>query len=235
MTRECTSTSRPVPDGYMVDHVGRLWPIGQVKEVIQQRDMLVRDLVTRARDLAAHTAATKRRFLDDMAAHIALAAEHLGVELSGDRGSLALTTFDGRLKIERAMSPRLTVSPEDILAAEEQVRTLVDALITDLESAGGGSGNPEGRGANAAALRAIVARAFRRNASGQIVLSRLLDFAAMQIDDPRWRTAQAIIRGAVAVDDTVTYWRAYERDDPAHRWRQIDLDFSRISPAPEAA
>lgn len=220
-------SAKPALEGYMRDHLGRLWPVGQVKPLVQQRDVLVRDLCARARALADQAAQAKRAFLDDMTAHIALAGEYLGVELSGDRGSLALTSFDGLLKVERTTSPRLTVAPEEILAAEQEVRGLVDALITDLEAAGSGAGG----GTNAAALRAIVGRAFRRNGSGQIVLSRLLDFAALQIDDERWRRAQQIIRGAVTVDDTVTYWRAYERADPLHKWRQIELDFSRVVPA----
>lgn len=218
---------QPIPDGYMRDAVGRLVPIGQIKATVQQRDTLVRDLVARCEALQSDLAHTKRLFLDDIAAHIALSAETLGVMLSGLDGSIGLTSFDGTLKVERAVSPRLTVSAEEILAAEAQVRALVDDLITDL--AGGGS-----ESANVAALRSIVTRAFRRNASGQIVLSRLLDFSAMEIDDPRWRAAQAIIRGAITVDDTVTYFRAYRRADPAFKWQQLDLDFSRIAPAAHA-
>jgi hypothetical protein len=217
-------------EGYMRDSAGRLVPVGQIKEMAIQRDALVRDLVGQVQAAATHVAQVKRRLLDDFAAHIALAGEALGVDLDGDQGSVALTSFDGTLKVERSIAPRLTMNGEEILAAEAQVRALVNELIADIDRAAPG----DAPSTNAEALRSIVGRAFRRNASGQIVLSRLLDFATLEIDDPRWRSAQRIIRAAVTVDDTVTYFRAYRRESARHKWQQIDLDFSRIAPAHSA-
>ncbi len=149
-----------------------------------------------------------------VAEHVALVAQDYGADISGAGGDVRLQSYDGKLMIERTTADRVTVG-EQIHAAESLVREYLADATREATPA----------------LVAIVDRAFRRNAkTGQLNVARLLDFVAVRIDDPRWRQAQMAIRDSLRADSSVTYFRAYERDDATRPWRQIPLDFSRLGP-----
>lgn len=215
--------SDPAPtldlNDYLRDGQGRLVPKANIPDVDLLRDALVRDLIAEVRAAHQRLVQLKGDLLDRVAEHIALVASDYGADISGATGACKLMSYDGTLLIERTSADRVSVG-EQIHAAEGLVRDyLADATR-----------------AASPALVAIVDRAFRRNPkTGQLNVARLLDFVAVRIDDPRWRQAQQAIRDSLRADETVTYFRAYARDDPTQPWRQIPLDFSRLAPpAPPA-
>lgn len=205
-----------IPDGYLQDAQGRLVPLANIRPHELQRDQLVRDLVGRVLATQAQLAILKRDLLADVAAHIQLVAEGYGVQVSGTTGSLSLTSFDGRLKIERDQADRVQVG-EQIQAAEALIREILDEILEPT-------------------ARAIVDRAFRRNRkTGELSVARLVDLVSVEIDDDRWRRAVQAIRDSLQAVGTVTYFRAYQRQSADEAWEQIPLDFSAIRPAPEGA
>jgi len=204
-----------VPAGYLLDGQDRLVPLKNVPEVDLLRDHLVNKLGAVARRVNADMAALKAQFLAEVAEHVALVASEYDVDITGTSGNCVLPNYASRLKVERVSADRVVVG-EQIHAAEALVR---EYLADATREAG-------------PALVAIVDRAFRRNTkTGQLNVARLLDFVAVKIDDPRWRSAQQAIRDSLQAQGSVTYFRVYERDDATQPWRQIPLDFSAIQPA----
>ncbi len=205
----------PIPPGYLEDAQGRLVPEKMVRPHELQRDALVRDLVGRIEQARAQMSVLKRDLLADVAAHIQLVAEAYDVRISGTNGNVSLTSYDGRLKIDRDIADRIQIG-EQIQAAEELIREILDEIQDPI-------------------ARAIVDRAFRRNRkTGELSAARLVDLISVKLDDERWERAVAAIRDAIQTVGTVTYFRAYRRDEPNEPWQMIPLDFSAIAPAPPA-
>lgn len=200
---------------YLTDAQGRLVPRANVPEVDLLRDALVTDLMLAVRLTHADLAELKAHLLERISEHLALVATEYEVDISGKGGNVVLTSYDGKLKIERISADRVVVG-EQIHAAEALIR---EYLADATREAG-------------PALVAIVDRAFRRHPkTGQLNVARLLDFISVRIDDPRWHHAQQAIRDSLHASESVTYFRAYERDAADLPWRQIPLDFSVIAPA----
>lgn len=205
-----------IPPGYRVDAHGRLVPESIIPPAALLADDLVRGIVGDVHDAARRLAILKRDLLTLVAEHVALVASQYGADISGRTGDVRLDSYDGTLRIERTSGRRVKVGAA-IHAAEALVREYLDAHA---------AGVPAG-------IRAIVDRTFRRNEkTGELNVSRLLDFVAVEIDDPKWQEAQRAIRESLEADETVTYFRAYERSDASQPWRQIGLDFSAMAPAP---
>lgn len=204
------------PPGYRKDSQGRLVPESIIPAAALLADELVQGAIEDTHAAAAALAALKYRLMTQIAEHVALVATEYGANITGKSGDVRLESYDGRLRIERASARRVQVTAA-IHAAEALVREYLDSQSANV---------PDG-------IRAIVDRTFRRSPkTGELNVARLLDFAAVDIDDDRWRSAQRAIRESLQAAETVVYVRCYQRDDPTQPWRQIVLDFSSIEPAP---
>lgn len=219
-TKRADIATAPIPPGYFCDGSGRWVPERYRTEQDQTRDAVVTRLVAACRAQSERLSTLKARLFADLAGHVRLVADAHGVRLTGRGGSVVLVSTDGRMRIERIVSPRMRVGAA-ILAAE----ALVSELLADLTE----DARPE--------LKALVNQLFKRDAAGTIAPSRLLDFIRLDIPDARWHRAQAAVRAALESDGTAVYFRAYTRTDPTQPWEQINLDFSRtpFEIAPEAA
>ena len=208
-----TPTSPSSPAGYREDPKGNLVAERNIHPRDLLADQLVRDLIGRVQDAAQFAADLKRDLLGDVSAYVQLVAADYGAVVTGADGSLSLTTYDGRLKIERARADRIVVGPE-IIAAEALVREILDEIVDPV-------------------AKPIATRAFSRHRkTGELSAAKLIQLAGIEIDDDRWRSAQKAIKDALQVTGSVTYFRAYCRADPDKPWEQIPLDFSAIVPSP---
>ena len=212
MTTETTPT---IPAGYRADAQGRLVPEKMIPEHALLRDDLVRQLIERVDAASTELATLKGCLLAGVSEHVALVASDYDTTITGKGGDVRLDSYDGLLRVERATGRRLRVT-EEIHAAEQLVRDYLDTEGVNV---------PDG-------YRAITDRTFRRNnKTGELSVSRLIDFVAVKIDDPRWKAAQRAIRDAIQNDGTTVYFRAYRRGSVDEPWQQIPLDFSTIRPA----
>jgi hypothetical protein len=201
-----------VPPGYREDPRGNLVREANIHPRELLADQLVRDLVGRVQTAAADLSALKRDLLGDVAAFVALVVADYGAQVSGADGGVSLTTYDGRLKVERVRADRIQVGPE-ILAAEQLVREILSEITDPI-------------------AKPIAERAFSRHKkTGELSAAKLIALAGVEIDDPRWREAQRAIKDSLTATGTVTYFRAYRRSTSDQTWEQIPLDFSAIEPA----
>lgn len=202
-----TSTSGPSVAGYWTDARGHLVPETMIKPIDRARDELVRELLGKARKLSAQIRAFKSTVFGDIESFIALSAEEYDVKLGGRKGNVTLMSFDGRIKIVRAMAETITFD-ERLQAA----KALIDECFSDWTS----DARPE--------IKALIDRAFEVDREGNIRTGAVLALRRVNIEDDRWRRAMAAINDAVQVVGTKAYIRVYERVGDSEQWEPVALD-----------
>lgn len=202
-----------IPEGYREDSSGALRRIADIKHIDLVRDELVNKIITRAAEINEQLRALKDEALQEIAAFVELSAAEYNINMGGKKGNVQLSSYNGKYKVIRAKHDYMTFD-ERLLIAKQ--------LITDcLEDWSGRPGVPRG-------LIVIAERAFRKNAKGEISVSRVLDLRSHEIDDERWKKAMEIIVDSISVQATVTYLRIYERVGHSEIYRQISLDIAGV-------
>ncbi|MDI3325599.1 DUF3164 family protein [Pontibacterium granulatum] len=200
-----------IPEGYMKDAKGRLVPIDTIDEIDLTRNDLVSELTGKAKQLQQQMRDFKLAVLGDIGAFVDLAAERYEIALGGKKGNVTLISFDGRLKIQRAIQEHITFD-ERLQAA----KALIDNCIHRWS---------EG---SALELKVLVDDAFQVDKEGQINTGRVLSLRRHKIDDEDWRKAMDAIADSIQVTGSKTYVRFYERVGQSERWEPIPLDLAAI-------
>lgn len=206
-----TDTKPAVPPGFMRNAIGHLVPLEQVREQDLLRDQVVRSLAAEALQISEALAAFKVRALNDIADLVKIAGDRYQVALGGKKGNLSITSYDGDLKIVRAVAERIAFT-EELEAAK--------ALLTSCLERWSEGANPH--------LRAIVDRAFRTDARGQIKMSAVLDLLRLEIDDAQWKLAMQAIRDSIQAIGTAIYVRVYRRIGTTDAYEPILLDLAGV-------
>lgn len=200
-----------IPAGYRQDALGRLIPESMIKPIDLERDKLVLDLVTKARELNGLMGKFKGGAFGDIEAFIELSAEQYNVKLGGKKGNVSLLSFDGRYRVDRAIQETIKFD-ERLQAAKE----LIDQCFQDWTQ---GSRDE---------LKVIVNDAFRVDSSGEIRAGRVLALRRYDFTDERWLRAMQAVGDAVQVTGSKMFIRVYERVGDTNQYRAISLDISTI-------
>jgi hypothetical protein len=187
---------------------GHLVEVDMIKAIDLERDKLVTEIVGKARVLNAQIREFKGSVFGDIAAFVQLSAEEYGVQIGGNKGNVALLSFDGRFKVLRAIAESIRFD-ERLQAAKE----LIDECIT----AWSAGSRPE--------LQVLVNDAFKVDQQGNINTARVLALRRLEIDDKRWQLAMKALSESVQVVDSKSYIRVYERDAKGE-YQPIALDVS---------
>lgn len=199
------------PQGYRRNSAGHLVPEELIKDIDITRDELVREIIADAKEMQAQLAALKARAMADVFAFVDLSAEKYGIKLGGEKGNITLMSYDGKYKIQIAVSERL-VFDERLVAA----KALIDQCIH--------------RWAEGAAteIKALVEHAFQTDKEGKISTSRVLGLTQLKIDDETWKQAMEALRDSMQVAGTTTYIRLYQRRGATQQYEQIVLDWAAV-------
>lgn len=197
-------------DQYWEDSRGRLVPVAMVSEIDRQRDELVRELATAAKDLQEAMRRFKLQAMGDVQAFVDLSAEKYDVKMGGQKGNISLASYDGRLKVQVAISEHLSFD-ERLQAAKK----LIDECLTDWT----GDSRDE--------IKTIVLDAFQVDKEGRINTGRILGLRRLPIDDARWVRAMQAIADSMQVVGSKTYLRIYERAMDG-RYNGIALDLAAL-------
>lgn len=198
----------PVPAGRMADRRGNWVPVESIKEIDLARDELVKEIVGRAKAVAALVADFRRRALGDIQAFVELSAERYQVKLGGVKGNVSLHSYDGRYKVVRANDERL-VFDEGLQAA----KALIDECLREWTQG------------SRTELQTIVNDVFQVDKTGRINVKRVLELKRYDIEDPRWVRAMDAIAESLQVLDSRAYIRIYERQADGS-YQQMALDVS---------
>lgn len=207
---EHSSMDTKIPDGYRADAYGRLVPESQIRPIDLARDALVRELVQAAIPLRDALRAFRGRAFGDIQAFVDLSAEQYSARVGGQKGNVTLISFDGKYKVQRAISETITFD-ERLQAA----KALIDECLSDWV-----------KGARAE-IAALVNDAFRVDNTGNIRTGSVLGLRRLNITDDRWIRAMQAISDAVQIVGSKTYLRLYERDDHGV-YQPISLDVSGV-------
>lgn len=203
-------TTATIPDGHRADAKGRLVPDAQIKPIDRARDELVRELYAKAE--AAHNALLefKRACFEDIEAFVELSANEYGVSLGGGKGNVSLLSFDGSLRVQRAIAESITFD-ERLQAAKQ----LIDECLREWTV----GARPE--------IAVLVQDAFKVDVAGNIRTGSVLALRRLDIQDPRWLRAMTAIGDAVQVVGSKSYVRFYKRDDN-DQYQALSLDIARV-------
>ncbi|WP_126456706.1 DUF3164 family protein [Sulfuriflexus mobilis] len=200
-----------VPEGFIQDQQGRLVPLDMVKDIDRERHDLVNELVTRAKQAQQVMARFKGEAMGDIEAFIELSAEKYNAKMGGQKGNVTLTSFDGRYKIQRAISEYL-VFDERLQVA----KALVDECIHEWTQG------------SRSEIRALVDHAFQVDKEGKVNTSRILGLKRLDIKDPKWRQAMQAIADSMQIAGSKTYLRLYERIEESGDYEAIPLDIAAL-------
>lgn len=211
MTTDDTTASTELPKGYWQDARGTLTHISKIKDVDKARDKVVRKMVAAAQQMAIAIAAFKKQQTDDLDAFLELSANEYGKTMRGakGKGNITLSSYDGSLKVERAISERIAFDERLQLA-----KTVVDECIHRF-----------GKGVNHN-FKAIASRAFKADKAGNVSVARILDLRGIDIDDAEWLRAMDIIADSMQVVGSKPYLRFYVRGDDSGKYIGIPLDMA---------
>ncbi len=200
-----------VPEGYWKDARGVLIPEDMIKPIDRERDVLVRDLVSVAKGLNGALKNFKDRSMADIAAFVELSAEQYGAKIGGVKGNVTLYSFDGKYKIQRAISEHMQFD-ERIQAAKSLIDECLQEWTEGLRSE----------------IKTLIERAFDVDKEGNLNTNRILALRRVDIQDDRWKRAMDAISESVQVVGSKSYIRFYERIGESDQYRAISLDMAGV-------
>lgn len=200
-----------VPEGYWKDARGALIPEDMIKPIDRERDALVRDLVSAAKGLNGALKNFKDSSMADIAAFVELSAEQYGAKIGGVKGNVTLYSFDGKYKIQRAISEHMQFD-ERIQAAKSLIDECLQEWTEGLRSE----------------IKTLIERAFDVDKEGNLNTNKILALRRVDIQDDRWKRAMDAISESVQVVGSKSYIRFYERIGESDQYRAISLDMAGV-------
>lgn len=197
------------PEGYRRNALGHLVPEDAISDIDKLRDDAVAGIVRSALSLQAEMAAQKHQWLSDVQTFCAISAEQHGVTWGGRKGNVSLVSYDGRYKVQLAVSD-LTVFDEKLHIA----KAMIDELILEWAAS------------SSVEIKALVQNAFQTDKEGNINKGRIFELMRVEIDNPRWKEAMDVLRKSITPVGSAQYLRIYERVGDSDRYQQVALDMA---------
>ncbi len=195
---------------YMENAKGHLIPVDKVKPVDKLRDEVVKDMIAIAIKQRAEMRIAKNKLFDTFNDFVALSAQEYKVTLGGKKGNTTLLSYDGKYKVQVAVSENI-VFDERLQVAKQ----LIDECLTEWTQDSNDN------------IKALINQAFQVDKEGKVSTGRVLALRSLDINDAKWDRAMDAISDAIQVTDTKEYIRFYERDEQG-AYHQISLDFSNV-------
>ncbi|MFC0349713.1 DUF3164 family protein [Undibacterium danionis] len=206
-----TAEQFEVPAGFMKNSVGHLVPVSLVAPIDKQRDQLVQELIQKAVGVKEALTAFKAQAFGDIAAFVDLSMEQYQAKLGGKKGNVTLFSFDGKYKVQFAVSEKIQFD-ERLQAA----KSLIDECIKDWSQ----GSSPE--------IQVLVQDAFKTDSEGNLNHARILGLRRLDIKDERWNNAMKAIGESVQVVGSKQYVRFYERRGDTDQYDAIPLDMAAL-------
>ena len=191
----------------MRDNQGHDVPLKYVSKYDRVRDARVRRVHARAKKLRAAIEAYVRESLADVEAVLAAREGP-----RGEKGNIALSSFDGLVRVSIDQSWRIEL--------DERVRQARDRMLNYAKSLCAKAGD------DAKALFEIVEEAFAATRSGGLSVGRVLSLCRRNIAAPEWLAAKQMLLDSIKPERGKAYLRVETRASTQHDFRQLRLDVS---------
>lgn len=206
-----TADQFEVPPGFMKNSIGHLVPVSLVAPIDKQRDQIVQELINKAMGVKDVLAAFKTQAFGDIAAFVDLSMEQYQAKIGGKKGNVTLFSFDGKYKIQFAVSQKIQFD-ERLQAA----KSLIDECIQEWSQ----GSSPE--------IKVLVQDAFNTDSEGNLNHGRIFALRRLDIKDDRWTKAMKAIGESVQVVGSKQYVRFYERRGDTDQYDAIPLDMAAL-------
>lgn len=200
-----------IPKGYWEDASGNLTPESKVKPIDRARTQLVTEALDQARQMSAALAQFKTALMQRLADFEQRSAAEYGAKIGGKKGNITLVSYDGRLKLVRAMQDTL-VFDERLQVAKLKIDECVHLWA---------------KGANKN-IQALVNHAFQVDQQGKVSTKRILALRQLDIQDAAWAEAMRAIADSMTTASSKAYVRFYERNDATGEYVAIPLDVTSL-------
>lgn len=201
-----------IPEGYMQNNRGDLVRAENVKEIDKIQDQVANDIGASATELSMALTKFKRTALNDIADTVSIAAEKYGVTIGGKKGNITITSYDGRYKVQRVFSDRISFGIE-LEAAKALFIKYLDEVTADTNGD----------------LRALIDGAFRTTRGGQLRTADLLRLLSYDIKHADWVKACEALKDSIVVNGQAVYIRVYERINDSDKYRPIPLNITDVA------
>ena len=197
----------------MRDSNGNDIPVKYVPKYDRERDRVTRRVLARFERARLMLEMVVRDSISDLQA-LAATKERLG-----ERGNFSAQSFDGLISVSIRQQYVIRMD-ERVVRARELMLGYVDRVLARV---GGNDG---------AALRLIIAEAFKANAQGFLSTGKVLALMRMEIDDADWREAKRILQEALKPQRGKRYLACETRPSTQGEFRAIRLDIADCWPEP---
>jgi hypothetical protein len=175
------------------------------------RDQTVRTIFEKVYEIHDLLKNFKDSSFSDIANFSQISADQYGAKIGGNKGNLSLSSYDGRLKIQRNIAEKISFN-EQLQAAKQ----LIDECLEEWTD---GSRNE---------IKALINRTFNVDKKGEISTSKVLALKTIDIKHPKWQQAMQAISDSINIIGSKAYLRFYTRNDETGVYLPISLDIASI-------
>ena len=200
-----------IPDGYFQDAQGRLVPEEMVKDIDKQRNAIVLKIVNDAKQVRDEIVKFKSETLEQIEEFIRLSGKQYQVKVGGKKGNVTLQSYDGKYKVQRAISEYI-VFDERLQVAKQLIDDCIHAWTEGSRSE----------------IQVLINDAFQVDKEGRVSTTRILGLKRLDINDRKWQKAMRAISDSMQVAGSKTYVRIYERVGNTDEYRPITLDVAAL-------
>lgn len=134
-------------------------------------------------------------------------------ERVGAKGNFSARSFDGLIQVSIRQQYNIFLD-ERVVKARELMLGYVEKVLAKV----GGS--------DAAALRLIIAEAFKANAQGFLSTGKIMSLLKMEIDDADWREAKRILQDSIRPQKGKRYLVCERRASTQAEFKPVRLDIA---------
>lgn len=191
---------------FMKNAQGAFIPIENVKPVDKLRDDLVKNLMSKTKEVQKIIEDHRNICWEDIKAFLEISASEHNVKYGGEKGNIILLSYDGKYKV--------VIANQDYISFNEKLQIAKDLIDECIRKWAKGADKN---------LLALVNDAFKVDKQGKISTEKILGLRRLEINDFTWNEAMKAITESITVEDSKRYIRFYERRDKDGKYEHISL------------
>lgn len=191
---------------FMKNAQGAFIPIENVKAVDKLRDDLVKNLMSKTKEVQKIIEEHRNICWEDIKAFLEISASEHNVKYGGEKGNITLLSYDGKYKV--------VIANQDYISFNEKLQIAKDLIDECIRKWAKGADKN---------LLALVNDAFKVDKQGKISTEKILGLRRLEINDFTWNEAMKAITESITVEDSKRYIRFYERRDKDGKYEHISL------------
>ena len=191
---------------FMKNAQGAFIPIENVKPVDKLRDDLVKNIMSKTKEVQKIIEDHRNICWEDIKAFLEISASEHNVKYGGEKGNITLLSYDGKYKV--------VIANQDYISFNEKLQIAKDLIDECIRKWAKGADKN---------LLALVNDAFKVDKQGKISTEKILGLRRLEINDFTWNEAMKAITESITVEDSKRYIRFYERREKDGKYEHISL------------